>query len=86
MIEVEYIYIEEIQDDEKIELEDDEFSYFKVFDDHFDIIDEYDYINLKGAFRFDIKNGKNRIYPIIGKTSLYYDEVTHTLLSSALVE
>ena len=88
MMKVECIYVVEVDKKEQL-VEDNSiysYSYFNILNENKELIEVFDYINVKGKVRFDIENGVTRIYPALGKEYLYYDTETHTLFDSYIGE
>ena len=66
-----------------VELTGDKYSYFYLTDKNGKTIEYYDYLNIEGEVRMDVKIINNekyvRFFPKIGAEHLTYDGISHTL-------
>ena len=86
MIKIDCIYLEQCQEEETIDVENRKYSYFKIINESGELLDIYDYVNIKGNVRIDLENGRYRIYPNFLEEYMYYDEETHTILDAKSCE
>ncbi len=71
--------------DETLDVEStgDKYSYFYLIDENDQLIEYYDYLNIEGEVRMDVKIIGNekyiRFFPRIGAEYLIYDECYHII-------
>lgn len=75
-----FIIIRPRKDCEPVKVDDIVYNYFNVINDKYQVIDTYDFIDIRGDVRLDVMDGDVRIFCAHRGDELHYDKHTHAVI------